>query len=196
MKLRPLVLLAMGALVPTSPNMLAATDGTVIPSPFPADRYASMIGRSPFSLATPKAEPVGPTFAANLYVAGIGKQGNIDVVSIASRDSKQRTFTLYGEGDSYQGIVLIGVQWADEVGASRVTIKKGGTTGSIGFNEQVIKSPISVTPPKAPSRANTSSASNRPGGVPLPRPNVNKSSSRATPPPRVRPRRTIRRPGQ
>lgn len=189
MKLRSSTIIAITGFASMNIVLAAGTD-TVIPTAHPEDRYASMIGRSPFSLATPKAEPEAPSFAANLYVTGIGKQGDMDVVAIASRDPKQSTFSLFGAGDSYQGITLVSVQWDDEVGRSKVTIKKGANTGSIGFNEQVLKSPISVTPPKGKGGAPDGKST-----VPLPRPNVKTPTTGASTP-RVRPRRTIRRPGQ
>lgn len=201
MGLRHLTLITLGALAPLQSQMARAeTDDSVIPSPLPENRYSAMIERSPFSLATPKEEPKAPSFAANLYVAGIGKHGDVDVVSIASRDAAQSTFTLFGAGDSYQGISLVSVQWSDDVGGSKVTIKKGSDTGSIGFNEQVLKNPIAVTPPRPDQdsrrdRGNRNRRISTPGGVSLPSPNVT-SSAAGTPAPSVRTRRTIRRPGQ
>ncbi len=138
-------------LVPAFLVFLACTalhgaDRPVIPAAMPQERYRPMIMRSPFSLGTPEADASAPSFAENLFVMGLAKLGDQDMVTISSRGNSDRLFTLIGRDDEFGGISLVGVEWSDEVGKSRVTLKKGSEVGVIQFNEAVIKSPIAVTP--------------------------------------------------
>lgn len=148
-------------------TVLYGADSPVIPVAMPEERYRQMIVRSPFSLGTPEAPESTPSFAEKLFVMGLAKLGDRDMVTISSRGKSDRLFTLIGKDDEFEGISLVSVEWADEVGKSRVTLKKGSEVGVIQFNEAVIKSPIAVTP----------------------------ASGRNAPIPRVSPsRRTIRKP--
>jgi hypothetical protein len=125
---------------------LSGNDQVVIPSAMAEDRYQAMIMRSPFSVATPEEEPGAPSFAEKLFVVGLAKLGDEDMVTISSRGNSDRPFTLAGKDDEFEGISLVSVEWSDEVGKSRVTLRKGSEVGVIQFNESVIKSPIAVTP--------------------------------------------------
>jgi hypothetical protein len=114
---------------------------TEVPEAFPASRYDQMMARSPFALATPVAPPTAPGFAANLYVTGLAKVDGRDFVSISSRDLQTKLSILSGDpaGD---GISLVSVQWSDELGKSKVTLRKGAETAVIGFDEMAIKSAL------------------------------------------------------
>ena len=153
-----------------------AADQPVIPEAMPNDRYDLMIARSPFSVATPEVEPSAPSFAEKLFVMGIAKLGSEDMVTISSRGTTDRPFTLVGTEDAFEGISLVSVEWSDEVGKSRVTLKKGSEVGVIQFNEAVIKTPIAVTPAsgKRPPVPRTA-----PSRQSIPPPNLDRSSSRS-----------------
>ncbi len=125
---------------------LNGADRPVIPAAMPEERYRSMIMTSPFSLGTPEVDASTPSFAEKLFVMGLAKLGDQDMVTISSRGKSDRLFTLIGKGDEFEGISLVSVEWSDEVGKSRVTLKKGSEVGVIQFNEAVIKTPIAVTP--------------------------------------------------
>jgi hypothetical protein len=151
---RFLVLTLMGCIATAT---LEGADRAAIPATMPKDRYQPMIMRSPFSVATPAAEPSAPSFTEKLFVMGLAKLANEDMVTISSRGNSDRPFTLVGTDDEFEGISLVSVKWSDEVGKSRVTLKKGSEVGVIQFNEAVIKAPIAVTPPagKHPPRPRT-----------------------------------------
>jgi hypothetical protein len=110
----------------------------------------------PFSVATPTApapEKVDGWWT-NFIVAGIGKvsdeKGNIeDMVGISSKD-KTVSFSLFGNQEGHDHISVAGIEWNDNVGKGRVTLKKGGEFGTISFDEMAIKTPVSA--PAAPGR--------------------------------------------
>jgi hypothetical protein len=126
-----------------------------IPAPFPTERYAAMVAQSPFALATPVAPPPAAPergFAADWYVTGLARYEDKDFVSIKSRDLAT-SFSLYGAEES-NGITLVGVEWSTERGKSTVTIKKGGETARLEFNQAEIQSSAAPAPvpPAAPGQ--------------------------------------------
>ena len=126
------------------------------PPAWPVSRYEKMMARSPFALATAVAPPAAPGFAANLYVTGLAKLDSRDFVSISSRDLQTKFSLLSGE-TSADGITVISVQWSDDVGKSKVTVRKGSETAVIGFDEMAMKNPgpggpAPQQPPQFPQR--------------------------------------------
>lgn len=120
----------------------------VVPEPHPLSRYEQLIADSPFAPATPVAAPVeSAPFAANLYVSGLAKMGDKDFVTVVSRDQQSRYTLVTGEAPD-NGLSLVGVQWDDEVGKSKVTIKKDGETAVLEFDQAVVKTaPAEGAPP-------------------------------------------------
>ena len=130
-----------------------------IPDPWPADRYAAMAQASPFALATPAA-PVAAqqaSFAANWFVGGLGRLGDVDYVTIKSRDLTSQ-FSLYGHEPAKDGTVLAEVKWSDELGKSTVTLRKGNETALLEFNEADLRGPAPAAAPGADGK--------RPAGAP------------------------------
>jgi hypothetical protein len=133
-----------------------------IPRQAPADRYAGMIEHSPFALATaaPAAAPAGPSFAANWYIAGIARDGDVDFVTIKSRDATVQ-FSLRGKEDQ-QGVVLEQINWSDEPLKSTVSVRKGNELALLQFNEAVVHGPAA----QAPAAAAAGTAGGKPVGTP------------------------------
>ena len=135
---------------------LAAVSGRAeitgdFPVAWPASRFEKMALKSPFAPATPvvAAAPV-PGFAANLYVTGVAKIGDQDYVSIASRDQQQPRFSLAtGEtSGSPDGITVLSVEWSDQIGKSKVNIKKGTEFAVLEFDQATIQnSSPQISPP-------------------------------------------------
>src|SRR4029453_5659893 len=50
-----------------------------------------------------------------------------------------------GSEKGYDDIWVADVEWNDQIGKSRVTLKKGNETGIIGFDEMAIKGPAPTT---------------------------------------------------
>jgi len=132
-----------------------------IPERQPSDRYEKMTEDWPFSVATPTApapEKVDGWWT-NFYVAGVGKhsdeKGNVeDMVGISSKD-KTVSFTLFGNEKGRDDISIAGVEWNDNVGKGKVTLKKGSEFGTIEFDQMALKTPAPAAAPPV-----------RPGGVP------------------------------
>ena len=121
----------------------AATAANEVPTQQPLARYDKMIARSPFAPAT-AAAPVAlatPGFATNLYVAGIAKIANGDLVTIRSRD-QQQSFSLNQGESGPDGISIVNVQWAEQVGRSKVTVRKGAESAVIEFDQATLQKAI------------------------------------------------------
>ena len=135
------------ALTPIAP---AAPTEPVAPEelkPWPITRYEKMIRKSPFAPATvAPVVAVTPGFATNLYMSGLGKIGDRDFVSISSRDQTIK-FSLFAGETSSQGIQFISAQWADGVGKSKVTVKKGTEFGVLEYDQAIIAKNVQMAPP-------------------------------------------------
>ena len=143
-----------------------------------AERYEKMTEDWPFSVATPTVAPEKPVdgWWTNFYVGGIGKtyENNKEEVFVAiSSKDKQISFSLFGNEPGHDGISVAGIQWDDNLGKSKVTLKKGTEFGTVGFDEMAIKTPAAA--PAVPQR---------PGGNPaIPgAPNTNAARTMLRPP--------------
>jgi len=135
-----------------------------LPASLPPDRYEQMVKKSPFALATPVVvAPVTPPFASTLYVTGIAKIGNADFVSISSRDSQTKLSLLAGE-PGQDDISLVSIDWSEQIGKSKVTIKKGTEFAVLQFDQAALQTPIQVTPQIPPPMPQ----GGQPGGPPMP----------------------------
>ena len=127
---------------------------SVLPVPFPAERYASIVEKSPFSLATPPAPPPAEQakgFASDYYVTGLATVDQKDFVSIKSRDLSTN-FSLFGNEPNGDGIALVSVDWSKERGKSTVTIKKGTEFAKLEFNQAELQSVAAPMVPGQPGR--------------------------------------------
>jgi hypothetical protein len=124
---------------------ICASAATDIPVAKPISRYEKILNKSPFALATAEAPPEAPTagFAANFYVSGIAKIGDSDVVNVRSRDQTQ-SFSLIANEPGPDGITLVSVQWADLVGKSKATIRKGAESAVIEFDQATVQKVLPV----------------------------------------------------
>jgi len=122
-----------------------------IPKRFNFDRYAAMLDRSPFAVATAVALPVAAAdFAKNLYVANAARSPEGDMVTIASSEDTnfKEYLTTKGPVDGYS---IASIEWSDRVGATKVTIGKDGKFATIGFNEALLaQQPVPNMPPVLP----------------------------------------------
>ena len=110
-----------------------------IPAAFLPERYTQMTSKSPFALATPVTPTIqSPSFAANLYVSGIAKIGEADYVSIASRDQQAARFSLLIGETGTNDISLVRIEWSDQLGKSKVLLKKGNDVAVLEFDQITI----------------------------------------------------------
>ena len=151
-----------------------------IPQREPADAFQKMTEDWPFALATPvvaAAEPV-KGWASNYYVGAIGKNydgGKEEVfVGVKSKDG-QASFSLYGNESNTDGISVGGIEWSEEIGKSRVTLKKGQEFATITFDEATLKTPAAPSAmqqqrPGMPNVPGMKQPMIRPQGAPMPVP--------------------------
>ena len=149
-------------LASTVSGFCAPTDDGIEPQSF--ERYATMAAKSPFALATTTVAPEAPqaSFAANWYVAGIGRFGEVYFVTIKSRDATQ-IFSVFGqETHSGTGVSVTGIDWSETLGKTTVTVRKGTEVAKLEFNEAEVRGGAS----RAEGVPNPSVASApNPGGV-------------------------------
>jgi hypothetical protein len=122
-----------------------AVETADIPTSPPISRYAQMLDKSPFALATPLAppEPTTQPWAASLYVAGVAKIGDKDLVTIRSRNDQQTIYSLM-TGEEKDGVSIVSVQWADQVGKSKVKVKKGAEAAMLEFDQATVQKSVPV----------------------------------------------------
>jgi hypothetical protein len=118
-----------------------------IPPDFELARYEALMRKSPFAPATPSA-PAAPNFTQDLYVTGIGRIGEKDVVMISKRGDPQANFSLSTGDPTEEGVELVSVQWSDKIGESKVHLKKGNEFGVVEFDPAAIQAPPQITQPQ------------------------------------------------
>ncbi len=170
----------------------AKAPGVDLPKPFPVARYAALLEKSPFAVATaaPEAAPPAENFATNFVITGLAKNRGADgkevhTVFVRSRDLSTR-LVLTGDKPSDEGISVVSVEEAAVAAKSVVILKKGSETGRVEFDHAALAAsgggggqpPPSGPQPGKPgvpgSKAPTSSAARpaipRPGMSGVPRP--------------------------
>jgi hypothetical protein len=126
----------------------------VLPPQFNFDRYAKMVDKSPFAIATAVAAPAAtPDFAKDLYIANAARSSDGDMVTLAS--TSDHNFKKYlTTKEPVDGYSLASIEWSDKVGETKVTIGKDGNFATITFNQALLSqgapnagAPRAVTPP-------------------------------------------------
>lgn len=152
----------------------------VLPPQFNFDRYAKMVDKSPFAIATAVAAPAAtPDFAKDLYIANAARSPDGDMVTLAS--TSDHNFKKYlTTKEPMDGYSIANIEWSDKVGETKVTIGKDGNFATITFNQALLSQtapnagPVArgVTPPMpsfpAPNAGGVSNPalSKLPPGVP------------------------------
>jgi len=131
------------------------------------DRYAVMLNKSPFAVATAVAAPAAtPNFAKDLYVANAARTPGEDLVTVMSSSDKAVKEYLSTKGPNDHGYSIANIEWSDRPGATKVTISKDGQFAALSFNQALIASappPPGQMPPQQPAGV--------PPVVPTPMPN-------------------------
>jgi hypothetical protein len=137
------------------------------PQAFPRERYEQLLGRCPFAVskeAKPEVLPQG-SFATNWYIAGIGRFGELDFVTVKSRDATVQ-FSLFGtEQNSSNGVILQTVHWSGSVGKSTVTLRKGGEVATLQFDEAQMRETPAERAPQTLAAVIDIDAANKPQTV-------------------------------
>ncbi len=167
-----------------------AADLSVVPVAFSSDRYESLLGKSPFAVASLPPEPVAPTenFATNWVVTGLAKnrtpEGTISYTAfIRSRDLSTR-IVLMGDKPNADGVSIESVTEAPIAAKSVVMVKKGTDVAKVEFDQAAISAgpaPVNAAPNANKPAAGTPAkpAATR---TPIPRPGMSVQPRAATPP--------------
>ena len=145
-----------------APEKKGTRESSELPVPFPAERYAALLEKSPFAIASapPEVIPVSTeNFATNWVLTGISKQRDNDgkelfTVFVRSRDLATR-LVLSGDHPNEDGVSVASVEEAAVPAKSAVFLKKGSETGRVEFDQATV-----AAAPSAPA----ASAAPRPGG--------------------------------
>ncbi len=190
----------------------AADDVEVIPSAFPISRYEKTLSHSPFALPTSAAPSLAPaqkqpSWSDDLFIAGVMTVGAQNIVTISQRGDAQRFLISSGE-ESPQGISVINIQWSEQLGQTRVTVKKGSEFAVLLFDQAALASTRMAAPaprvgptpppnqPRPPQKPAGGPSLPNPGGAPQPvvpvNPAVAGNPQTGNDFPRPRPRQIIR----
>jgi hypothetical protein len=126
------------SLILTILGVLHSQAEEVLPPRFNFDRYAKMVDKSPFALATAVAAPAAtPDFAKDLYIANVAHSSEGDMVTLAS--TSDHNFKKYlTTKEPVDGYSIANIEWSDKVGATKVTISKDGNFATITFNQALL----------------------------------------------------------
>ena len=145
-----------------------------IPKRLDYNRYAGMIDRSPFAVATAAAPVVGPpAWSKDLFIANAGHTPEGDSDTIMSLSDKNMKEYISTEKPNDHGYGIANIEWSDNPGGTKVTISKDGQFATIGFNEATVtQGPPQTQPPQAvPNMPNVPAAAKTQPGV-APQPNL------------------------
>ena len=110
-----------------------------IPKRLDFNRYAVMVDRSPFAVATAPTQVAGPpAWSKDLFIANAAHTPEVDLVTIASVSDKNLKEYLTTQAPNDHGYGIAAIEWADTPGGTKVTISKDGQFATIGFNEAVM----------------------------------------------------------
>ncbi|MEP7072101.1 MAG: hypothetical protein ABI839_06920 [Verrucomicrobiota bacterium] len=117
----------------------------VVPTRPDFSRFAPMLKRSPFAVATAVAPSATPDFAKDLYIANAAHSSAEDIATIAS--SIDRNFKKYPTTKTPDGGYGIAhIEWSDRVGETKVTITKDGKYATLAFNQALLLQPVGSAP--------------------------------------------------
>lgn len=134
---------------------------SVVPAPYPFERYAELIDHSPFALATPTAAPSAPTTPTfdgwKLKVLTWYKDEetgeNKSYVVVKTGDARDQ-IKFYGHdvvhGGAGDGAFLESINDSELFGKSTVMVKKGSESGKIEFDQADVAGPVNTQVPMQP----------------------------------------------
>ena len=143
-----------------------------VPKRFAFDRYAGMLNRSPFAVATEVAPQPTPNFAKDLFIANAAHTGNGDFVTISSAVDRGLHEYLSTTEPNPHGYKIISIEWSDRPGETKVTISKDGQVATLAFNQALMSQmpPPPAQPQPQPMQPNPGVP--MPGGYNAPKPAV------------------------
>jgi hypothetical protein len=146
----PLVdLVCVLALVVAAGTLRAADD---VPKRPAFDRYAAMMKKSPFAVATAVvAAAATPSFAKDLYVANAARTTDGDLVTIQSAIDRNLKEYLTTKGPNEHGYSISTIEWSEKPGQTKVTISKDGQFATLAFNQALMATAVPTNTQPQPS---------------------------------------------
>jgi hypothetical protein len=132
MKPHPLIFCT---LLATLPGVAPLCAEDAIPRGYPAERYAVLWERSPFTTAS-AADAVQDEPAAKLALAGVAKIGDEDIVTILNKDSQERT--LVTQTANAQGYKLVSIEQNSDPLKVVATLQKGTESLKVRFDPSLL----------------------------------------------------------
>lgn len=125
-----------------------ADASNVLPEKWKPERFDNLIQKSPFAPATPVVtQVVAPSFAANLYLSSVAVIGDQFLIGVSSREQPSKIFLSTDQKEpGTDGITLVSVQYLEERGKSKATVKKGSETATLEFDQATLQSSAAPNP--------------------------------------------------
>jgi hypothetical protein len=149
MKIMRQHIIASGSLVLLAiSTAFSAPAGDDLPKRPDFNRYAAMMSKSPFAVATAAAAPAAtPNFAKDLYIGNAAHAGEVDLVTVLSSvDRNMKEYLTTAEPNDH-GYSISSIEWSTKSGQTKVTISKDGQFATLGFNQALMST---SPPPNAP----------------------------------------------
>ena len=151
---------------------LPATAADDIPERYKFERYAAILERSPFAVATAAVVPVqAPNFAKDLYIANAARSDEGDMVTLASVNDKNFKKYLTTK-EPVEGYAIASIEWSEQIGKTQVTITKDGQSATLKFNQALLQQSLAGAQPVSPGAMNMGQPNPVPGVYPTPVPNM------------------------
>jgi hypothetical protein len=171
---RPALFAQILVLAVAAGNCFAIDD---VPKRPPFDRYAAMMNKSPFAVATAVMNVEKANFAKDLYLANAAKLPDGDMITVQSAVDRGMKEYLTTKAPNDHGFAIVSIDWSERPAETKATISKDGQVATISFNQTLMaQTPQSNQPPMAPGQPTVPSyvpsRPNMPAGVPTPIPRV------------------------
>jgi hypothetical protein len=143
------------------------------------ERYAGMMNKSPFAVASVVTTVEKPNFAKDLYLANAAKLSDADMLTVQSAVDRGMKEYLTTRAPNDHGFAIVSIEWSERPAETKATISKDGQVATIGFNQALMaQAPPPMQPPNAGAPGQPTNPSyipprpNMPPGVPTPIPRV------------------------
>jgi hypothetical protein len=121
----------------------------IIPKRMEFNRYAAMVEKSPFAVASAPAQvSTVAAWSKDLFIANAAHMPEVDLVTVNSLSDKNLREYLTTETANEHGYAIASIEWSENPGATKVTISKDGQFATLGFNEAIMSQAPSI--PNAP----------------------------------------------
>jgi hypothetical protein len=150
-----------------------------VPKRPPFDRYAAMMNKSPFAVATAIMNVEKASFAKDLYLANAAKLPDSDMITVQSAVDRGMKEYLTTRAPNEHGFAIVSIDWSERPAETKATISKDGQVATIGFNQALMAltpqpnmPPSQMAPGQPTVPSYVPSRPKMPVGVPTPIPRM------------------------